>query len=32
MNNLFRLFNGVILSLQKDLVPSLRCNDPKGLF
>ena len=32
MNNLFRIFNGVVLALQENLVPSLRCNDIKGFF
>jgi hypothetical protein len=32
MNNLFRIFNGVVLSLQEDLVSSLRGNDIKGFF
>jgi len=32
MNNLFSIFNGVVFALQKDLVPSLRCNDIKGFF
>jgi hypothetical protein len=32
MNNLFRILNGVVLALQKDLVPSLRCKDTKGFF
>ena len=32
MNNLFRIFNRVVLALQEDLVSSLRCNDIKGFF
>jgi hypothetical protein len=32
MNNLFRIFNGVVLALKKYLVSSLGCNDIKGFF